>query len=202
MDPEQAAHAHVIALRLEERLQDVLALIDDEPSKKHALTRLDVHTYLSELCALLRHRAEQRHMHIDIDAPPTSIPLDPKLLSPILINLIANALAAGDHGTVRVSVSIDQQHNISCWQVIDDGPGIPSDIAERIKEACKRGEVLPGTPGLGLGIALVLANLRMLGGQLSLHDTSPSGTSITFTLPLDDGAGNQRMHSSERFIRH
>jgi two-component system, OmpR family, sensor histidine kinase MtrB len=184
MEPDQVAHARVLAQQLEERLHDILTLVSNEPDSGDFLSPLALDAYLCELCDLLRSRAERRHMRMEIEAPTLSIPIDPKLLSPILINLIANALNAGDHGTVNVSVTIDENRKCSQWTIRDNGPGLPTELAKQFRVACKRGEVLPGTPGLGLGLALALANVRVLGGQMTLNDTGPTGTSISVTLPL------------------
>lgn len=199
MDPAKAAHVRLIALRLEERLHDVFALIDDQSSNKHAFTRLDMHTYLEEIAELLQYRAEQQHTTIIVNAPHEQIPIDPKLLTPVLVNLTANSLQASSHSSVTLSVTLDNERKESRWCIDDNGTGLSPDFIEPFTNACARGEVMPGTPGFGLGLALAIANVRLLGGHIELVKTSHEGTSVVVVLPLDHAAGNRGREGSEVF---
>jgi signal transduction histidine kinase len=181
LDPEQLVAAQGLALTLEERFQEVLGMAEDVglPSGR-APVRLD--QYLARIAELLRPVAQRRDLRLEASAPPERAPVDARLLTPALINLAANALKAGHVRAVGLAVALAADGS-TCWTVADDGSGLEPGLAERVRAACARGEVLPGEPGFGLGLALVLANARALGGRLELARNGPDGATFALHLP-------------------
>ena len=93
-------------------------------------------------------------------------------------NLIENALHHSPiGGTVRVRVTAD--HSI---EVLDSGPGVPTDLRDKIFERFWQGE--RSQRGAGLGLAIVRQIMLAVGGSVSVAD-SPSGGAI-FTLQFSD----------------
>lgn len=184
LDPDQLIEARQTALRLEERFQEVLGLAAEVVANSASAGRIRLDDHLAGIAAQFRPMAERKGVAITSDAPATVIPIDARLLTPIVVNLAANALHATITGSVSLSAQLDG--NTGIWTVADTGPGIPRDLAERIAIACTRGEVLPGDPGLGLGLALALANARALGGTVTLTSNSSAGAVFTVRLPLRD----------------
>jgi signal transduction histidine kinase len=202
LDPEEVAAAKHLANELEQRFQEILGLVALEQNEALPNRPLGMHDYLSGLAELMRPQAEKAGITIRVDAPPDAVQLDPALLSPVLINLCANALRAGSSGDqVLLQGRLDRQHGESQWTVQDNGPGLPEALADRLREAFTRGEVLPGTPGIGMGLTLALANVRTLGGSLVLLNRTEPGVTIVIRLPLPDGDQEQTMTASERIRR-
>jgi signal transduction histidine kinase len=83
---------------------------------------------------------------------------DIQLFADALSNLILNAIEAGKH--VQVQIDRRQQNLIS--EVIDDGPGVASQIADNIVEPF----VTSKPEGLGLGLSLAQRTANNLGGKL------------------------------------
>lgn len=177
MQPEEVAASRQAALQLEERFQEVLGLAQDDVGQPLPLSQRNVDEYLAGVAELLQPVAARRGLMLRFQAPHQPLPIDARLLTPILVNLVSNAFKA--NGSVDIDVRVEGRDSI--WRIRDNGPGLSSDLAERVAAACVRGEVLPGEPGLGLGLALSLANTRALGGQLRL---SNSGGGATFELRL------------------
>jgi two-component system C4-dicarboxylate transport sensor histidine kinase DctB len=114
------------------------------------------------------------------------------LLERILINLIANALdaikadtAAVTSPAIMVQTHIQIQGTQPIWSlsVIDNGPGISSDILSRVSQPFQ------STKESGLGVGLALANLmlRMWQGTLSVHNKSQEegrGAVVSIQIPL------------------
>ena len=98
-----------------------------------------------------------------------------------LDNLLDNAALHGDaHGQVLVEVSVDTAAvRVS---VTDDGPGIPVDRREAMKERFTRGP-RPRSEGSGLGLALVEQQAQLHGGTLRLGPAPVHGLQATVTLP-------------------
>ena len=194
LNPEEVAAAKSLADELEQRFQEILSLVSVEPQDAAPNHPLDLQVYLNGLAELMRPQAAKAGITIQVDAPPEAVLIDPALLSPVLINLCANAIRAGTQGgMVWLKGQLDHQCGESQWTVQDNGPGLMPVLADRLRDAFTRGEVLPGTPGIGMGLTLALANVRTLGGSLVLMTSSDPGVTILVRLPL---AGRMRSTSS------
>jgi signal transduction histidine kinase len=120
-----------------------------------------------------------------------SVQADADQLHRILVNLMRNARQAieGDaarvgqrKGGARGSVMIEAA-SAGRWcviRIIDDGPGIPPRLSERLFEPFVSGGSADGT-GLGLTISRELAANH--GGDLRLIETGPTGTTFELRLP-------------------
>jgi signal transduction histidine kinase len=77
-------------------------------------------------------------------------------------------------------VTLEQTDSASYIRLIDNGPGIPDRARERLFQPFA-GSSRPGGAGLGLAIARELAQGH--GGDLTLVDTGPEGSSFELRLP-------------------
>jgi signal transduction histidine kinase len=129
--------------------------------------------------------AELRNIDLALQAEgPVWVSGDPVLLAQALSNLIDNALKyAPGNGAIQVAVRKrgDGSAEIS---VSDNGPGIADAEKSKVVERFYRGDASRGTPGVGLGLSLVLAVAKLHGSALSLSDRHP-GLTVALTLPLD-----------------
>lgn len=107
---------------------------------------------------------------------PVSVNAPASVLSVALTNLIGNAIKYTLEGTVRVEVG---QGRI---EVIDTGPGIKPEDAERLFQRGVRGEGAGGS-GAGLGLAIVRRLCDLYGWQVSMRprpDADGAIASIVF----------------------
>jgi PAS domain S-box-containing protein len=129
----------------------------------------------------------------DSDAPPVS--MDSVQLEQVLLNLCINARDAVEgRGAIRVSVrAIDAEnsHCASCRRKVsgrfveiavhDDGPGIPSDVLDRIFEPFfSTKEVGRGS---GMGLAMVHGIVHDHGGHVLVEVSPAEGTTFRVLLP-------------------
>ncbi|WP_411286771.1 sensor histidine kinase [Phenylobacterium sp.] len=110
---------------------------------------------------------------------------DPDQLHRILVNLLRNAREAIElqerrRGAGRIRVSVSQTGNASLVRVSDNGPGLPDRSRERLFLPFA-GSSRPDGAGLGLAIARELAQGH--GGDLTLIDSGPKGTTFELLLP-------------------
>ena len=99
---------------------------------------------------------------------------DPVLLAQALGNLIDNALKyTPEDGAIVVEVRTAAFESTVEIIVADSGPGIPEDQRPRAVERFYRGDASRGTPGVGLGLSLVDAVVRLHGSELRLEDNHP-----------------------------
>jgi signal transduction histidine kinase len=129
---------------------------------------------------LVRPTAQQRGIALVVHGAG-SAPVAGAALSAILINLLANAVRAATT-TVQLAVTADE-HGAVRLLVADDGPGFPPELAERLRAAAIRGEILPGEPGFGLGLSLVVDRIRSLRGHLVLARSDAAGSCLEVHLP-------------------
>lgn len=98
---------------------------------------------------------------------------DPLLLAQALGNLVENALKyAPAHGRIVLGARRCGELDIEL-SVADNGPGVPAAERERVIERFYRSDASRGTPGVGLGLALVSSVARLHGGVLRLEDNAP-----------------------------
>jgi two-component system OmpR family sensor kinase len=99
-----------------------------------------------------------------------------------LRNVLGNAIKFTQPGdSVQVRAFEDNQWVII--EIIDSGPGIPESELPQVWDELFRGKAARGTPGSGLGLALVRAVIEWHGGQAGLRSQIGLGTRLTLRLP-------------------
>jgi sensor histidine kinase regulating citrate/malate metabolism len=130
-------------------------------------------------------RAGELGVHLDLD-DESSVPRVSESLSADLVtvtgNLVDNSMEAVASGAGRVVVRASVQDDAVVVTVTDDGPGIPSDIADRLFEQgfSTKATDDPGARGWGLALTKVVCERR--GGQVSVA-RSDGPTVFTAILP-------------------
>jgi signal transduction histidine kinase len=153
------------------------------------LARLEAHptrtaTDLATIARPLVEDAQARAPHANITLGAdndTTVRGDPDALERVLRNLIDNALAA-IQPTGRIDIQLRRRNGYVQAQVTDDGPGVPEQQRQRIFERFVRLD--PSKPGHGLGLAIALRIAQQHHGDLSC-DRTPSGASFTLRLPTE-----------------
>jgi len=130
-------------------------------------------TTLAEAYAVVAEEAGKRlEVHI---APDQRLHGDAALLRQMLTNLMDNALMHGGQ-TLRVTLRPGPK-----LEVADDGPGVPAEERARVLRRFYRLDRSRGTPGSGLGLALVAAVAKLHGAAPVLSDAAP-GLRVTVDL--------------------
>jgi signal transduction histidine kinase len=126
--------------------------------------------------------AVSMHKTLEIDEPagPVVIRGNRFAVTVAVGNLIENALShtpSGGHVRIRVTQapSIDVQ---------DAGPGIPTNMREKIFERFWKGE--NSKEGAGLGLAIVRRVMSVLNGSVSVSDAPEGGAQFTLLFPPFD----------------
>lgn len=104
---------------------------------------------------------------------------NPQELRQAVTNLIKNAIeAAGPHGSVQIQAEqTSEQVRVA---VADSGPGVASDVKERLFEPF----VTTKPRGTGLGLAVSQAIARAHGGSIDVDRSSIGGALFTLSLPI------------------
>jgi len=113
--------------------------------------------------------------------PVPDAPLRPMALRRAITNLLDNALRYGETG---VAVRARMDGAMLVLEVLDRGPGIPAESAERLKQPFTRLETArSGTGGSGLGLAIAERIARDHGGLLELLPREGGGLAARIALP-------------------
>lgn len=109
----------------------------------------------------------------------------------ILRNLISNAIKYHDREDGMVVVrSLGAVDGVYRFEVEDDGPGVPAEMAESIFEPFFKLESRDRVEGTGLGLAMVRRAVEASGGEVTCRPgPGGRGTVFAFTLRSSPGTG-------------
>lgn len=176
-----------------ERLNELLEqLLSPAPQRPH--TALNIHGVLERVLRLAETEGGWSvRVQRDYDPSIPEFPGDADRMTQAVWNLVRNAIQAGaasvtlrtrvEHG-VRVH---DHPHAMALRvEIIDDGRGVPEELAEHLFLPLVSGRA----EGSGLGLALAQQVVREHRGSLT-YRSRPGHTVFTLLLPLqEEGAGH------------
>lgn len=110
--------------------------------------------------------------------------LEPLAIQRLITNLIENALR---HGSAEVDVETAAEPGRVRLSVLDRGPGIPPQDAERMLQPFTRLNEARSTVGSGLGLAIVDRIAKLHGGQVRLLPREGGG--LEARVEFESGAG-------------
>lgn len=188
-DPEQQEYTEIIMSEADRLRALVNGLLgpDARPARQP--------TNLHEVVERVRHLAEAEapagvEIVRDYDPSIPEIEAARDQLIQALLNLVRNALQAlGDNGRItlrtrahrRFTIGEVQHRLVARIDIIDNGPGIPADLVDRIFYPMVTSR--PRGTGIGLPIAQTLVNQH--GGLIECN-SRPGRTVFTVWLPMED----------------
>lgn len=132
-------------------------------------------------------KADERGVDLINAVPPElHARADSDRLDQVLSNLVDNAIKYGrSGGSVRVEGCEVPGENLVEISVIDDGPGIPAEAAERVFERFYRVDTARSREqgGTGLGLSIVKHIVQAHGGEVHVDTAPGKGAAFRFTLP-------------------
>jgi K+-sensing histidine kinase KdpD len=129
----------------------------------------------------LHRHSPERPVRWDAEAAaPVQVLADWDRLAQILDNLIGNADRLAPPGTPLV-IDVATAAGAVEIGVVDTGPGVPDEMAERIFDRFVRGG--DTAPGTGLGLPIVRALVEAQGGRVWLEHPPSGGARFAFSLP-------------------
>lgn len=183
--PEQVADAmrriNAEASRMATLLDGMLELSTLDAGAPLILERVDLSGLLEDAAADLRASAPDRTIEVDA-APEASVVADPARLQQAVLALGTNAVR---HGRGPIVLGARTRAGGVRIEVSDSGPGVPDAERAAIFERFHRAAA-PGTPGSGLGLALVAGIASAHGGSCGVEPSPAGGSTFWIDLP-DDG---------------
>ncbi len=117
------------------------------------------------------------------------IPMDPKLIRQVIINLLDNAIKhTPPDGEISISVVKDEDSHFGIFKVIDSGNGISQEDLPHIFQMfyTSRTQIADAKHGIGLGLTICDAIVKAHGGNIEARNhINRVGAEFTFTLPLE-----------------
>ena len=169
--------------RLAEQLLDLSKL--ESGAAPLEASRLRAAELVGRIVDEWRPRAEERQVALEsVVEPGLAVAGDAERLHQVLANLVANAIRHAPAES-RVLVRAAGSNGRARLEVLDEGPGIPPEEAERVFERfyrldASRTEAEGGT-GLGLAIARWIVDLH--GGTIRATQADPHGCRMVVDLP-------------------
>jgi signal transduction histidine kinase len=132
---------------------------------------------------MLRPKAEEKDLDLQADIPRFFVSADRSRIRQVLVNLIENAIAYTNSGSVRCRVQ--RRAEKIRIQVVDTGQGIDEDHLERIFERFYRVDEdrARDSGGTGLGLSIVQQIIHAHGEEIHVESTKGRGTRFWFELP-------------------
>ena len=116
-------------------------------------------------------------LSLDQDLPPLRV--DPTQLERAFANLLENAVVHGEGQPVLVRSRLVGPRLVV--RVVDQGPGIPENLRERIFEPFYRAPGAPSGGGSGLGLAIARGFIEANGGEVEVESLPGQGSSFVVT---------------------
>ncbi|MFO1321919.1 MAG: nitrogen regulation protein NR(II) [Burkholderiales bacterium] len=203
LDRQELREYTQVIMKEADRLQSLMDRMLT-PHRLPRLVELNVHEVTERVRSLILAEFPGITIERDYDISLPSLTGDREQLIQAVLNIARNAAQAmHGHGTItfrsriarRVTVAKKLYRLVICLDVIDDGPGIPEDIRERVFFPLVSGR--DGGTGLGLTIAQTFVNQHH--GLIEV-ESQPGRTCFTLLLPIKDTVVES--HGDDQRKRH
>ncbi|HXO68302.1 MAG TPA: ATP-binding protein, partial [Bradyrhizobium sp.] len=153
----------------------LLRLAEIENSRRSAaFGTVLLHEMLQEICDIYEPIAESKSIELRVGVQQQlSVRGDRDLLFEAVANLVDNAIKFTPEGG-RVDIELVRGDNEAVVRVSDTGPGISDQEREAVLRRFYRSDKIRSTAGVGLGLNLVAAIVKLHGFRLAIH-SGPGG---------------------------
>ncbi len=153
-----------------------------------ASSRVDAKQIARDVLTLIRPRAAEKHLELDVHWPPavsSNIIADAGRLRQVLLNLASNAIKFTESGRVMIRAYGDADGMLRI-EVEDSGIGITAEQLPRLftKFTQADSSTTRKHGGTGLGLAISKQLVELMGGQIGAHSRPGAGSTFWFTLPF------------------
>jgi K+-sensing histidine kinase KdpD len=138
-------------------------------------------------------RNHQIELRLNDELP--SVRVDERAMAEVIYVLLENASKYSPTGTIIRLTAQPEEQDMVRLTIEDQGPGIPSDLRQRVFDkffrAMRNGDLSGHKPGTGMGLAIAKGIVEAHGGRIWIEDADGStGTRVVVLLPTGDVEGN------------
>jgi two-component system sensor histidine kinase KdpD len=182
---EMVAGIHGRALWLQGLVENLLAAATLQEGRLYLHiqpTNLkEVVTEVQQVVQPLLNRRGQR-LRVRARGRLPEVPADSRRIGQVVVNLVLNASKFSPDGT-EILVTLSGRGGGVQVSVLDDGPGLPDGLAERLFEPFYRAPTTERQEGIGLGLAIVKSIIERHGGRTGAENRPEGGARFWFELP-------------------
>src|SRR5579864_4325465 len=190
VDPDTRRHMDVISSEIRRLDRVVQTLVDfTRPFELH-LADMDLRKLVDEVVLLASPEAERRSIHIERETSRAPLPvrIDADLVKQAVLNIVINGVQAMAEGG-NLHIAIQREGESAIIAVRDEGPGIPTEIRDKIYNlyfTTKKG-------GSGIGLAMAYRVVQLHHGAIEFDSVEGHGTTFILRIPLAEvsSAGEQ-----------
>jgi PAS domain S-box-containing protein len=166
------------------RLEDFLAEVGgytkfSEPKK----TPNDLNALVEDTCRLMEPSLRENEISLSLELAPglPPAPFDPAHIRQVLLNIMKNGIEALEHGG-RLTITTGQQDGRVFARIVDNGPGIPPEVMEKLFQP-----FLSTKPkGSGLGLAISKKIMEAHQGEINVESEPQQGTRVSIFLKAEE----------------
>jgi two-component system sensor histidine kinase KdpD len=129
---------------------------------------------------------EGEHVRLALDDDLPALSADPTQLERAFANLLENAVVHGEGQPVLVRSRLVGPRLVV--RVVDQGPGIPENLRERIFEPFYRAPEAASGSGSGLGLAIARGFIEANGGEVEVESLPGQGSSFVVTFGVAEAS--------------
>ena len=160
----------------------LLRLAEIENSRRSAgFGDVALHDMLREVCDIYEPIAENKNIALQVALKHRrTVRGDQDLLIEAVANLVDNAIKFTPEGG-KVNIELLRENSETIVRVTDTGSGISEQERETVLRRFYRSDKIRNTPGVGLGLSLVAAIVKLHGFRLAIH--SGAGGRVEIVCP-------------------
>jgi two-component system CheB/CheR fusion protein len=139
---------------------------------------VDLHSLIQSTIDMLRRDPANAGLRVELSGEHAVVAGDPEQLQLVFQNVIMNAAQAmAGSGSVTITLG----HDAGEWliTIVDDGPGMPEDVREKVFEPF----FTTKHRGTGLGLPIARRVLEAHGGRITIDAPASGGTAVHIALP-------------------
>lgn len=156
-----------------------------------------LHETLDEVVGLLAGQAQRKGLELSYqieEGIPMTLHGESSRVRQVLINLVGNALKFTEYGSIEINVLGDKSRTDKMslrFEVTDTGEGIPVEAQRHIFGAFVQvdGSSTRSHDGAGLGLAICLQLVEVMGGKMGVESSPGKGSTFWFTVPFEPSMG-------------
>ena len=166
-------------------LQNILTIsLAESRNTAQLFDEINLSDIVESITSLYEPIAEDKNIDLQTSFPAEAIRItgDRQLLGQAIGNLVDNAIKYTPEGGA-VQLELRRHRGGVALEVSDNGPGVPQDMLDKIKQRFIRADSSRHIPGFGIGLSLVEAVAKLHHGSLSVENT-PTGFRATLQFGL------------------
>ena len=147
---------------------------------------VDIRAIVDAVAEAVRDRLAEHGLKLEIraEAGIGSFTADERRMRQILYNLLVNAIGFSPPGEV-VTLAAERRSDAVVFRVTDRGPGIPTEIQDRVFDRFETHALGSRHRGTGLGLSIVRSFVELHGGTVKLDSAVGRGTTVVCAFPVE-----------------